>query len=53
MLSDLATMVLAGVDSGFVKIRSEVAQRVDRFVSLAAGPDPVDRQSASQQPGVA
>ncbi|CAL9654900.1 ATP-dependent nuclease [Streptomyces sp. enrichment culture] len=47
-LTDLAAVVLAGEDSGFAKIRSEVTQRVDRFVSLAAGPDPVDLQVSEQ-----
>lgn len=47
-LTDLASVVLAGEDSGFAKIRSEVTQRVDRFVSLAAGPDPVDLQVSEQ-----
>lgn len=43
-LTDLAAVVIAGEDSGFAKIRGEVAERVDRFVSLSAQPDPVDLQ---------
>ncbi|MGW4935147.1 ATP-dependent nuclease [Streptomyces sp. NPDC004166] len=48
-LTDLSAVVLAGEDTGFAKIRSEVTQRVDRFVSLATGPDPaVDLQVSEQ-----
>jgi putative ATP-dependent endonuclease of OLD family len=47
-LTDLSAVVLAGEDSGFAKIRSEVTQRVDRFVSLASGPNPVDLQVSEQ-----
>ncbi|MBH5129509.1 MULTISPECIES: AAA family ATPase [unclassified Streptomyces] len=47
-LTDLSAVVLAGEDSGFAKIRSEVTHRVDRFVSLAGGSDPVDLQVSEQ-----
>ncbi|MFF2165478.1 ATP-dependent endonuclease [Streptomyces sp. NPDC058175] len=41
-LADVSAVVVADEGSGFAKIRSEVTQRVGRFVSLAAQPDPVD-----------
>ncbi|MBT2487747.1 AAA family ATPase [Streptomyces sp. ISL-96] len=41
-LADVAAVALASDDSGFAKIRSEVRQRVERFLSLAGDSDPVD-----------
>ncbi|MBT2394350.1 AAA family ATPase [Streptomyces sp. ISL-1] len=41
-LTDLAAVAVAGEDSGFAKIRTEVRERVERYLSLATEPDPVD-----------
>ncbi len=44
-LTDIAAVAVAGDDSGFAKILSELTDRVDRFVGLsAAEPKPVDLQ---------
>ncbi len=41
-LADVAAVVVADEESGFSKIRTEVTERIGRFVGLAAQPDPVD-----------
>nr|WP_268996282.1 AAA family ATPase [Saccharothrix luteola] len=41
-LRDVETVTIASEDSGFSKIRTEVRQRVDRFLSLTDGADAVD-----------
>ncbi|MFF7205321.1 ATP-dependent endonuclease [Streptomyces sp. NPDC008141] len=41
-LADVASLVVADAESGFVKIQSEVKNRVAKFLALAAEADPVD-----------
>lgn len=41
-LTDVASVAVAADDSGFVKIQSEVKNRVAKFLALAAESDPVD-----------
>lgn len=41
-LRDLADVVIAGEDSGFLKVRTEVRARVERFLSLTEDPGAVD-----------
>lgn len=41
-LRDVETVTIASEDSGFTKIRTEVRQRVDRFLNLTDDPDAVD-----------
>lgn len=45
-LRDLEQVVIAAAESGFGKIRSEIRDRVDRFVSLGDTSDPVDLQAS-------
>lgn len=42
VLSDVAAVAVAAEDSGFVKIQSEVENRVGKFLALATEADPVD-----------
>lgn len=42
VLRDLDEIVVASEESGFVKIRTEVRQRVDRFLGLADDPDAIN-----------
>lgn len=41
-LRDLDEVAIAGENSTFMKVRSEIRSRVERFLSLTADPDPVD-----------
>jgi putative ATP-dependent endonuclease of OLD family len=41
-LADVASVAVAGDESGFLKIQTEVRDRVAKFLALSAGTDPVD-----------